>query len=73
MVRDIARQSFIDSDGDVELAIQYASSRIRSPESVITSILISIAVRLAVELIKHWWENRVSEPSTNYNAFEPGF
>ena len=72
IVREIARRSFINSNGDVELAIQKANTMIRAPESLVTSILVSIAVRLAVELIKYWWENRISEPSANYSACEPG-
>ena len=40
--------------------------------SVIGSILIAVAVRLIIELIKYWLENRVHEPSAIYEMGEPG-
>lgn len=40
--------------------------------SVIGMILLSVALKLAIELIKYWLANRISEPSAIYELGEPG-
>lgn len=42
-------------------------------KSIFTTILIAIAVRLAIRLIEHWWNNRPNYPSPEYQSTEPGY
>jgi hypothetical protein len=72
--RSIARDLLFElqCDGqpfDLDRAEELARERCRS---VIGSILIAVAVRLIIELIKYWLANRISEPSAIYELGEPG-
>lgn len=72
--RSIARDLLFElhRDGqpfDLERAEELARDRTRS---VIGSILIAVAVRLIIELIKYWLANRVTEPAAIYEIGEPG-
>ena len=72
--RSIARDLYFElqRDGqpfDLDRAEELARDRCRS---VIGSILIAVAVRLIIELIKYWLANRVAEPAAIYEIGEPG-
>ena len=74
-VREIAHQAYLDRNGDQHAASVLAESRVREEMvgGIFTSILISIAVQLAVKLIIHWWKNRVSKPQYAFQPDEPGY
>lgn len=51
-----------------------AEMRVRAEfNSIITMILVGLAVRLIVELIKYWIEQKFSRPSEGYQPGEPGY
>ncbi len=61
-VRKIARQAWIDSNGNPD----YAKELVRDRSlygSIIATILIGIAIKLAFELIMNWWRNREAIPA----------
>ena len=77
-VRDLARDSFLESSGDYEKSVRISRTLIRryfraKYNSIISTILISIAIRLAIALIKYWIENRILMPPRTYTINEPGY
>jgi len=73
-VREIARRSFNDCDGDLDRAVVLAERRIRdAPKSIIGTILIGVAIKLAIASIVHWIQSRVATvPSGEFLKEEPG-
>lgn len=81
-IREICRQSVLDTGGDQTDAINLARKRIRRDNqlgSIVTSILIGLAVRLAIALIQYWLEERFSNgmeyasiPQGDFQKGEPG-
>ena len=72
--RSVARRNWINFHGDESLAKAAAEEQIRSqPGSIITSLLIGLAVRLIFALIEHWAKNREIAPSVSYQRGEPGY
>lgn len=72
-VRDVAKLAYLET-GDRDAAIALAEERLRNaPGSILTAILIKVAIALAVELIKYWVLNGVSRPTDAYQDDEPGF
>lgn len=77
-VREVARQSLLDCNRDREQAITMARRRVPYDlkgrfNSILTTILISLAIRLAVELIVYWIkQNFMSPPSGQFVPGEPG-
>lgn len=69
-IRDIARQAYLDNK-DPQKAIDQATKEIRTGSIVIT-ILVGLAIKLAIELIWYWFNNKVSSPSMFYLPEEPG-
>jgi hypothetical protein len=70
-VREIARSHYLANPLDPQSAIKAATEEIKT-KSIIATILISLAVRLAVELIMYWFKNNILLPSTTYVDGEPG-
>jgi hypothetical protein len=73
-VRGIARDIFFEyrnSGGQFPWneAGQQVDSRVRQ---AVGSIWVSIAITLAITLIRWWLENRVAEPSAIFEIGEPG-
>lgn len=54
---------------DFARAEELLANRLRS---VIGAIFLSLALKLAIELIKYWLANRVTEPAAIYEIGEPG-
>lgn len=76
-IREISRECYIlcEITGDgPEKAKKMAEMRVRAEfNSIITMILVGLAVRLIVELIKYWIEQKFSRPSEGYQPGEPGY
>lgn len=70
-IRRIARRAYLNNPNNLALAKEQAEREIRT-RSIVISILISIAVRLAIELIKYWFFNKVSVPAFTFQNGEPG-
>lgn len=70
-IREIARKHFLLNRTNTEKAIEGATEELKT-KGIITSILIGLAIKLAVELIIYWIKNNVLIPSENYQAGEPG-
>lgn len=71
-VRTIARRAYLLSS-DPNKAQYEATQQVRQEfGGILTMILVGIAVRLAVELIKHWVSQRLSEPEPGFQSGEPG-
>ena len=74
-VREIARRHYEDciSVGlDIDEAKLNAEKEIRT-EGIVSTILISIAIRLAFMLIEHWFFSGVTQVTGDYDPSEPGF
>lgn len=73
-VRNLARQAFHDADGDEVRAKRLVEYRLRhAPKSIIASILIGVAIKLAIELIVYWIKHRFATvPSGEFQPGEPG-
>lgn len=73
-VREIARHSFNVSNGVEADAKTLAEKSLRAaPKSIIASLLIGVAIKLAVELIVYWIKNRFATvPSGGFLDGEPG-
>lgn len=72
-VREIARTAWADCQADPEKAEDLATMRINDQfYGFVSSILISLAIKLAIELIKHWAMQLLAEPPTQFVAGEPG-
>lgn len=72
-IRELARKHWINTHNP-KLAKQLVINSIESKYgSIIASILISLFIKLAVELIMYWFKNNVLEPSPNYQLGEPGY
>ena len=73
LVRDLTRKVWIEEEGNQEEANRIVRETLRNGYgSIIGSILIGLAIKLAFELIKYWWDNRLSEPESVFTAGEPG-
>lgn len=73
-VRSVASNAFTKADGNCRKAIRIARQELRNaPESIIASIAISLAIRVAIWLIKKWIEKKFSSPPAMYQAWEIGF
>ena len=84
-IRDLAREDWIYSSNQEDFAIELVSQRIQEGSwmrnrkrtglvgSVLSAILIKLAIELAVMLIRRWLENREFLPSTAYQVGEPGY
>lgn len=68
-VRRCARNCWIEAKGDKERAIELVESRM---ESIVGSMLLSLAIQIDIKLIIWWWENRKTEPSVVSELGEPG-
>ena len=73
-VRDIACTAWTDTQCDTNAAEHLARMRIQDQMyGIITSLLISIAIKLAVELIHYWVAESIPEPGLTFKSGEPGF
>ena len=73
-VRSVARGAYLDAGFDKSKAIEIGKERLKSaPASILTTILISLAVRLLVALITDWVKREVEEPGVEYSDEEPGY
>lgn len=66
--RMLARDCWKESKGDrvkAELLVEQRMS------TVVGSIFVSVAIQIAIALIKYWWEHRTAEPSAVFQAGEP--
>lgn len=74
-VREIARRNYEDciSVGlDVEEAKENAARDIRA-KGIVSTILVSIAIKLAFMLIEHWFFSGATQVSEGYDPNEPGY
>lgn len=72
-IRELTREAWLRCQCNPDRAKPLAEIYVSEVYTgVIASLLISIAVRLAIELIKHWTENRTEFPSMEFAADEPG-
>lgn len=72
-VREIARDCFLIA-GTPTAAKEKAEAKIRKEfDSIIASILIGLAIRLAIELITYWVKEKFFRPSAEYTQGEPGY
>lgn len=69
-IREIALKHYLNNS-DPNKAIEEATKEIRTG-SIIGAILIGLAVKLIVELIWYWFNNKISQPSMFYSPGEPG-
>lgn len=69
-IRDIALKHYLANE-DPNIAIAKAEKEIIA-NSIVMSILIGLAVKLAIELIWYWYNNRITKPSMFYSEGEPG-
>lgn len=70
-IRSIALKHYLNNKNP-EKAIELATNEIRT-SSIIATILIGIAIKLATELIWYWIKNSLSHPSLFYSEKEPGY
>lgn len=73
-VRDLAREAWVEADGNPQRAKRLARTKIREQlevGSAWTMILVSIAIRLAFMLIEWWFSNRIAEPGKEPIEGEP--
>lgn len=78
LVRCFAIDAYENTGGDFQKSKAVVSADIREHMknrygSIIGTILIGIAIRLAIALIKHWIKNNVLTPSEQYQLGEPGY
>lgn len=71
-VREAAREGYLLYPLDEDAAIKHATDQLVT-KSILTSILIGIAIKLITELIKYWINNLVLIPSGTYEKGEPGY
>ena len=72
-IRQIARSAWIDTDADPSEAERMAQWRIQDQMyGVISSLMISIAIKLAIALIRHWLSQSVGVPPEDFQYGEPG-
>lgn len=73
-VRHIARRAYVASGGDERQSKELAEVWLRAaPKSIIATILIGVAVKLAIELIVYWIKHRFADvPSGDFQTGEPG-
>lgn len=71
-IREIARKNYLKYGGQDggEKAIEACKQEIRTG-SIIATILIGLAIRLAIELILWWIKNKVMTPPFTYQESEP--
>jgi hypothetical protein len=69
-VRVVARDSFFESNGNLDKAIDLVSDRVRR---VVGAVYVGIGQTLAITLVKYWLENNVVEPESIFVPGEPGF
>lgn len=72
-IREIARAAWIEC-GRSSHAMKVAEKDIRRQMagSFWASLLIGLAVQLAIKLIRYWWENHVDAPAPTFQPGEPG-
>ena len=74
-VREIARRNYEDCINvglDIDEAKANAEKEIRT-KGIVSTILISIAIKLAFMLIEHWFFSGVTQVASEYDPNEPGF
>lgn len=72
-VRDIARKHWV-STLDQERARVLAEEEIKQRYGdILIAFIVSLLIRLAVELIVWWFKNHVLDPNPVYTADEPGY
>ena len=74
-VREIARRNYeecIDVGLDIDEAKDNAAREIRT-KGIVSTILLSIAIKLAFMLIEHWFFSGATQVSEGYDPSEPGF
>jgi hypothetical protein len=69
-VRDVARSAWLRHPDDAEAAKAEAEQALGS---IFVTILLGVAIRLAIELIMYWILNREREPQAVYCPGEPGY
>lgn len=61
-------------NGDMELSIHYAQSMVRQKyESVLSMILLEIAIWFVGWLIRWWFSKGILTPAMEYQPDEPGY
>lgn len=69
IVRNVARQVFREYPNDQAKAEVLIEERLQRE---LGSVFVTIAIKLAIELIIYWLKKRVTEPSAVFQAGEPG-
>ena len=85
-VRKIAREEYVvavrmhdfhrEKATIAKIARKNARNRLRdTPEfgGILNALLLSIATKLLTELIKHWIDENLTQPSRNFSQGEPGY
>lgn len=75
-IRQIAGESYAETNGDEVAAKRLASQRVRDEfkSAILTYIIIRIAIALAVALITHWLlKGLQGKPAPEYQPDEPGY
>jgi hypothetical protein len=72
IVREIARDAWVEANGNPQRAKRMAKERIKQKYgSAWAILLVSIAVRIAFMLIEWWFNNRISDPGVDPYEGEP--
>ena len=72
-VREITRTAYLTNPDDPQKAIEDAKKTLSEGYgSIISMLLISVAVGLIVKLVTYWVENLITEPTPTYQFGEPG-
>jgi hypothetical protein len=69
IVRNVARQALRECRGDQDKARLLVEERLQRE---LGSVFVTIAIKLAIELIIYWLKNRTTDPGAVFQAGEPG-
>lgn len=73
-IRSDARSAWLQSSCDKDEAIAIVTRTLNDKmKGIIGTILLQLAIKLAIELIMRWLEDRNKQPSSFYVADEPGY
>ncbi len=70
--RKVARQSYLLAGGDPDRAVEFARDTLRREYGFWESILVSLAIRLVIELVEWWFRKGIAKPPLDFQPGEPG-
>lgn len=71
-IRHLARECYLANQGSEQAKVDAEDAIRREFGSILVSILIGLAIKLAVELIAYWIKQRLSDPGVGFQSGEPG-